>query len=62
VDKTGRYRTLIHDVPENEILATFAEYGISKEVLPTEVGGDVDVDTWLSTWIAQRRALEMEEI
>lgn len=62
LDKAGRSRTLIHDVPDNQLLATLAEYGISKEILPTAVGGDVDLDTWLPIWIAQRRALEMEEI
>ena len=62
IRKPGPAHCLIHDVPENEILGALSEYGISKEILPTMMGGGVDLDVWLPTWIAQRRALEMEEI
>lgn len=62
LDKVGRARTVIHDVPESEILDVLAEYGILKDMLPTPMGGTIHLDTWLPVWIAQRRAIEMEEI
>ena len=60
--RDGRSRTMIHDVPESEILEALAEYGIVKDMLPTTMGGTIDLDEWLSEFIAQRRAIEMEEI
>jgi len=62
MDKAARSRTLIHDVPENEMLDVLACYGIQKDTLPTGMGGPVDLDAWSSLWVAQRRAIEMEEI
>lgn len=62
MDKEGRARTLIHDVPESEILATLSEFGITKDNVPTTMGGSIDLDTWLPLWIGRRRAIEMEEI
>lgn len=62
LSKEGRARTLIHDVPENEILDLLTNYGIRREMLPTSMGGTVDLDKWLLSWIAYRRAIEMEEI
>jgi hypothetical protein len=59
-DRRARLRTLIHDVPENEILNVLQEYGISKDMLPTGVGGDVIID--MPKWMANRRAVELEEI
>jgi len=38
-----------------------ADYGIQKD-MPTELGGTIDLDEWLTSWIAQRRSIEMEEI
>lgn len=62
MDKAGRARTVIHDVPEKGILEALAEYGIAKHILPTIMGGDVDLDVWIPQFIAKRRAIEMEEI
>jgi len=62
LNRDGRSRTLIHDVPESEILSVLAEYGILNHMLPTYMGGTVDLDPWLSTWVDHRRAIEMEEI
>jgi hypothetical protein len=50
----------VHDVSENEIVHALSEYGISREMLPTEMGGTVELNP--TEWIAQRRAAEMEEI
>lgn len=61
-DRAGRTRGLIHDCQESEWLDVLAEYGIQKESLPTEFGGPLDIDEWLTLWIAQRRSVEMEEI
>lgn len=62
IDKKGRSRTVIHDVPANEILDALAEYGIMDYMLPTSMGGLVDLDEWMVEFIAQRRAIEMEAI
>ena len=59
-DKRFRARTIAHDVSENEILDVLSKYGIQKEMLPTEMGGSIELNR--SEWIANRWAVEMEEI
>jgi len=59
-DKRNRSRTLFHTVPESKIVDTLSNYGILGSMLPTEMGGTLEFSQ--SDWIAQRRALEMEEI
>lgn len=59
-DKESRLRTIIHTVPESELLPALAEYGILESVLPTDIGGSLNFDQ--SEWIVQRRAIEMEEL
>lgn len=59
-DKRLRARTIWHDIPETEIISALSEYGILKEMLPTEMGGDVLLDQ--VEWMANRRAVELEEI
>lgn len=59
-DKRGRARTLVHDVPESDVLQVLAKYGILKHMLPEVVGGDVVLD--YASWISERRAAELEEI
>lgn len=58
--KTTRSRTLFHDVPESEILDVLAEYGILKNMLPTEMGGTVVLNQ--REWMANRWAIEIEEL
>lgn len=58
--KSGRTRTQVHDVPEDKIAESLSSYGILDSMLPTELGGSVNLDQ--AAWIAQRRAAEMEEI
>lgn len=53
-------RTLIHNVPESEIVSALEEFGIQREMLPTIMGGTVELNP--SEWIAQRRAAEMAEL
>jgi hypothetical protein len=60
MDARGRSRYKIHDIPENDAAVDLSSYGISKEMLPTEMGGSVVLDQ--QEWIANRRALEMEEL
>lgn len=55
-DQRARARTLIHDIPEEDIVSTMAKYGVLKYMLPTNVGGDVMIDQ--SRWIEERRAAE----
>lgn len=59
-DRRGRSRMVIHDTSGNELLADLAEYGILKHMLPREMGGSVELNQ--AEWIANRRAVEMEEI
>lgn len=59
-DKSTRARTLFHDVPEKDIVEVLSAYGIEKEMLPTEMGGTVGFSQ--EEWVANRRAVEMEEI
>ena len=58
--KEGRARTIEHDAPEGEILDELSQYGIEKYMLPTQMGGTVQLN--LEEWIADRRATEMEEL
>jgi len=52
---------VIHDgVPESEIVDALSQYGILQHMLPTEMGGTLQLD--LSEWIAYRRSVEMEAI
>lgn len=58
--KTTRSRTVFHDVPQDEILEVLSNYGILPCMLPTQMGGSVVLNQ--REWIAQRWAIEMEEI
>lgn len=60
MDRRTRSRTLMHDVPESGYVDLLSEYGISRDMLPREMGGTIELDQ--SEWIANRRALEMEEL
>jgi len=55
-----RTRCVMHDVPTGEMIGFLSEYGIEKDMLPTDMGGTVQLD--LPTWAGSRRAIEMEEI
>ena len=59
-DKHIRSRKLVHDVPESQLLDVLSDYGICKEMLPTEMGGTFRLNQ--SEWIARQRALELKEI
>lgn len=59
-DKRTRCRTMFHNVPEDQIVATLSTYGILGSMLPAEMGGDIQLSQ--SGWIEQRRAAEMLEI
>ena len=61
-DKRARVRTVFHDVPEDEPLNALSEYGILKDMLPTEMGGTLQLDLRMQEWMDTRRAVEMEEI
>ena len=56
--KRIRSRNIIHDVPESDILDVLEDYGILKDRLPTEMGGDLTFSQ--SEWLANRRAVELE--
>lgn len=59
-DKRARARTIVHNVPESKILDALISYGISKEMVPTELGGSIVLNQ--REWMENRRAVEMEEI
>jgi len=59
-DKEARARTLIHTVPMSKILSVLSDYGIERDMLPTDMGGSLKFDQYL--WIENRRAVELEEI
>ena len=60
VDKRTRSRIVIHDVPDSRIFEDLSSYGILKYMLPTEMGGTVQLNP--SRWIVERRAAELGEI
>jgi hypothetical protein len=50
----------MHDVPPEQIADELSSFGITREMLPTQMGGSIVLNP--SEWIAKRRAVEMEEI
>lgn len=57
--KQMRARTKVHDVPDSEIVTTLSSFGITRDALPTVMGGGVESNQL--EWLANRRAVEMEE-
>lgn len=61
MDRRGRSRMIVHDsTTDSETLDALLHYGITKDMLPTEMGGTIQFDQ--AEWIARRYAIEMEEI
>jgi hypothetical protein len=60
MDKYAQSRILMHDVPESQVPDILSDYGIMKKMLPSELGGTVQLDQ--AAWIACRRAAELEGI
>jgi len=58
--KGTRSRTQLHYVQESEIVEVLSRYGILKDMLPTEMGGPIQISQ--SEWLANRRAAELEEL
>lgn len=58
--KGARSRSIMHDVPEDAIVEVLSHYGIFKNILPTEMGGSLEMNQ--ADWLAHRRAVELEEI
>jgi hypothetical protein len=44
LDKRNLAHIVVHDVPESQLLDVLSDYGIHKELLPTEMGGTVKLD------------------
>lgn len=59
-DRTHRSRCQVHGVEESKIFEVLSRYGLGKEMLPTKMGGMVELN--ILEWIANRRAIEMEEM
>lgn len=57
--KEARNRNTMHNIPPEQIADELSSFGITKEMLPIQMGGSVQLDP--SEWIAKRRAVEMEE-
>jgi hypothetical protein len=60
MDKYARSRILVHDVPESQLLGVLSDYGILKDMLPSELGGTILLDQ--AAWISSQRAAELLEI
>lgn len=60
MSRRTRARSPMHDGTESECLEILSSYGITKDMLPTSIGGTVNLD--MMEWVANRRAAEMEEI
>lgn len=58
--KEARTRFRVHDESPHEIAESLSSYGIGKDMIPTQIGGSLQLDP--SKWLANRRAIEMEEI
>ena len=60
IDKHARSRIILHDIPENQVLEVLAEYGILEDMLPTEMGGKIQLNQ--AEWITSRRSAELEDV
>lgn len=58
--KEARNRNNMHDIPPEQIADALSSFGITKKMLPTQMGGSIVLNP--SEWIAKRRAVEMGEI
>lgn len=58
--RRARSRAIMHDAPESEIIDVLSQYGIMKHMLPVEMGGQLDMTQ--TDWLANRRAVELQEI
>lgn len=57
--KELRVRRIVHEVaPDSEIREQLAEYGILADMLPTEIGGRVQLS--IDEWITNRQKVESE--
>lgn len=50
----------MHNVPDSEITQVLSCYGILQSMLPSEMGGSLELNQ--GEWIANRRAAELQEI
>lgn len=57
-DKRVRQRIMIHSVRESQLPEVLATFGISKDILPTKMGGAVALDQ--SEWIKRQISRESE--
>ncbi len=55
-----RTRNTMHDVIPAKLADSLSPFGITKDMLPMHMGGTIQLNP--SDWIAERRAIEMEEI
>lgn len=60
LSKRSRARSMWHAGPEQDVLNTIAGYGMTKDMLPSVMGGSCRLDQL--EWMAKRRSIEMEEI
>jgi len=60
MDKEARARIIVHAASDSDILGALLCYGIHRNMLPTEMGGSVQLNQ--AEWIENRRAIELEEI
>jgi hypothetical protein len=58
--KEMRTRNTMHDVIPAKLADSLSPFGITKDMLPMHMGGTIQLNP--SDWIAERRAIEMEEI
>jgi hypothetical protein len=49
-----RKRFHLHSGTTGQVLEDFSRWGISKDLVPKQIGGNVEVDS--RKWIAERRA------
>lgn len=59
-EKRARSRIIVHHVPESAILDALISYGITDDMLPTELRGTIVLNQ--REWMENRLAVEMEEI
>jgi hypothetical protein len=54
--KEGRIRSIVHTVPEDQVLSELANFGITKEMVPIVEGGSLRYS--ILYWIVHRQQME----
>jgi len=60
MSKRTRSRSRLHDVAEKDCAQVLSNFGITNDMLPTDMGGTLELN--ITEWVSQRQAVELKDI